>query len=126
MMRFSLYQGTSQCIKKNEGGEIRPLSLKKILKKLLTNCKSYGIIKTIQERKKEVNKMICDNCKNRTNCELAPYTDECDKNRDTFERLFIVDTDDFTDYAEFTTYREAELYCGERGISTENIYQEEE
>jgi hypothetical protein len=27
-----LYQGTFQCIKKNEGGEIRPLSLKKILK----------------------------------------------------------------------------------------------
>ena len=68
--------------------------------------------------------MICDNCKNRTNCECVPYTEECDNNRDTFERLFIVDTDNFNDYAEFTTYREAEIYCGERGISTENICQE--
>lgn len=76
------------------------------------------------ERKKEVKKMICDNCKNRANCECVPYTEECDNNRDTFERLFIVDTDNFNDYAEFTTYREAEIYCGERGISTENICQE--
>ena len=42
----------------------------------------------------------------------------------TDNRLYIVDTDNFNDYAEFTTYREAEIYCGERGISTENIFQE--
>ena len=70
--------------------------------------------------------MICDNCKYRTTCECVPYTEECDNNRDTFERLFIVDTDNPYDYAEFTNYREAEIYCGERGISTENIFQEEE
>lgn len=44
----------------------------------------------------------------------------------TNNRLYIVDTEDFADYAEFETYREAEIYCGERGIPTENIYQEEE
>lgn len=27
---------------------------------------------------------------------------------------------------EFDTYREAEIYCGERGIPCEEIYQEEE
>ena len=31
--------------------------------------------------------MICDNCKYRTTCECVPYTEECDNNRDTFERL---------------------------------------
>lgn len=41
-------------------------------------------------------------------------------------RLFIVDTDNFFDYAEFETYREAEIYCGERGISTDCIFEEEE
>jgi hypothetical protein len=38
--------------------------------------------------------------------------------------MFIIDT--IYDYAEFDTYREAEIYCGERGIPTEEIYQEEE
>jgi hypothetical protein len=93
--------------------------VKKTLDKLPKVCYNE-----YNERKKEVKKMICDNCKNRTNCECVPYTEECDNNRDTFERLFIVDTDNFNDYAEFTTYREAEIYCGERGISTENICQE--
>ena len=36
--------------------------------------------------------------------------------------MFIVDTS--YDYAEFNTYREAEIYCGENGISCENIYEE--
>ena len=36
--------------------------------------------------------------------------------------MFIVDTS--YDYAEFDTYREAEIYCGENGISCENIYEE--
>jgi hypothetical protein len=93
--------------------------VKKTLDKLPKVCYNE-----YDERKKEVKKMICDNCKNRTNCECVPYTEECDNNRDTVERLFIVDTDNFNDYAEFTTYREAEIYCGERGISTENICQE--
>lgn len=30
------------------------------------------------------------------------------------------------DYIEFATYREAEIFCGERGISCEEIYEEEE
>ena len=70
--------------------------------------------------------MICDNCKNRTNCECVPYSDECDNSRNTFERLFIVDTENFADYAEFETYREAEIYCGERGISCDCIVEEAE
>ena len=70
--------------------------------------------------------MICDNCEKRTASECVPYSEECDTNRNTPDRLFIVDTDNCSDYAEFTTYREAEIYCGERGIPTENIYQEEE
>lgn len=41
-------------------------------------------------------------------------------------RLFIVDTDNFFDYAKFETYREAEIYCGERGIPTDCIFEEEE
>ena len=41
-------------------------------------------------------------------------------------RLFIVDTDNFFHYAAFETYREAEIYCGERGISTDCIFEEEE
>lgn len=28
-------------------------------------------------------------------------------------------------YEEFATYREAEIYCGERHISCENIYEED-
>ena len=29
-------------------------------------------------------------------------------------------------YTEFATYREAEIFCGENGISCEEIYEEEE
>ena len=36
--------------------------------------------------------------------------------------MFIVDTS--YDYADFDTYRESENYCGENGISCENIYEE--
>lgn len=36
--------------------------------------------------------------------------------------MFIVDTS--YDYAEFNTYREAEIYCAENGISCENIFEE--
>ncbi len=29
-------------------------------------------------------------------------------------------------FEDFKTYREAEIFCGERGIHPENIYEEEE
>lgn len=38
--------------------------------------------------------------------------------------MFYVDCGIY--YAEFTTYREAEIFCGERGISCEEIYEENE
>ena len=36
--------------------------------------------------------------------------------------MFVVETE--MDYVEFATYREAEVYCGNCGISYENIYEE--
>ena len=38
--------------------------------------------------------------------------------------MYCVDT--ATNYAEFDSYREAEIYCGERGLSCENIYEIDE
>jgi hypothetical protein len=38
--------------------------------------------------------------------------------------MFYVDCGIY--YTEFATYREAEIFCGERGISCEEIYEEEE
>jgi hypothetical protein len=36
--------------------------------------------------------------------------------------MFVVETK--MDYVEFETYREAEIFCGERGIPCEYIYEE--
>lgn len=36
--------------------------------------------------------------------------------------MFVVETK--MDYVEFETYREAEIFCGEQGITCENIYEE--
>ena len=36
--------------------------------------------------------------------------------------MFIVETN--LCYEEFSSYREAEIYCGENGISCENIFEE--
>ena len=38
--------------------------------------------------------------------------------------MFYVDCGIY--YTEFATYREAEIFCGERGISCEEIYEENE
>ena len=38
--------------------------------------------------------------------------------------MFVVDFERV--YEEFATYREAEIFCGERGIHCENIYEENE
>lgn len=37
--------------------------------------------------------------------------------------MFIVETK--MDFKEFDNYREAEIFCGENGISAEEIYEEE-
>ena len=52
---------------------------------------------------------------------LICYNNYRKKEREVI-KMFVVDTR--MDNKEFTTYREAEIYCGERGISTENICQE--
>jgi hypothetical protein len=36
--------------------------------------------------------------------------------------MFVVETK--MDYVEFETYREAEIFCGEQGITCDNIYEE--
>jgi hypothetical protein len=47
-----------------------------------------------------------------------------DTKREEIKIMFYVDCGIY--YAEFTTYREAEIFCGERGISCEEIYEENE
>lgn len=36
--------------------------------------------------------------------------------------MFVVETK--IDFVEFETYRQAEIFCGENGISCENIFEE--
>lgn len=36
--------------------------------------------------------------------------------------MFVVEAK--FDYVEFKTYREAEIFCGEQGITCDNIYEE--
>lgn len=36
--------------------------------------------------------------------------------------MFVIETK--MGYEEFTTYREAEIFCGENGIHPENIFEE--
>ena len=47
-----------------------------------------------------------------------------DTKREEKKIMFYVDCGIY--YTEFTTYREAEIFCGERGISCEEIYEENE